>query len=439
MDGGDGNDVLNGSGGGDVMIGGNGVDTVSYHWSGAGVDVDLTRSTQVNGDASGDTLRTVENLTGSANADKLRGDAGANVLKGLAGSDVLEGRGGADVLTGGTGTDRFVFGSATDANGDRITDWEAGDILDLSGMDANLLIAGQQSFTLIGAQAFSKMAGQLRFYNNGTDSFLAGDVNGDGTADFTIMLNGVHASIPGVSPTAIATAPAIAPAPTSSTISSPTRLGSSGADTLNGSSALDRIDAREGDDVLNGSGGADVLAGGAGVDTVSYHWSGGAVNVDLNRATQYGGDAHADTLIGIERIAGSAHNDMLSGDAHANALIGNGGNDVLNGRGGADLLTGGSGNDRFIFDSAANARGDRVADWRSGDVLDFSQIDANELVAGNQGFTNVGAGAFTKVAGQLRVYTDGTNSFIAGDVNGDGVADFTVAVTGMHDLTGLVQ
>jgi Ca2+-binding RTX toxin-like protein len=401
--------------------------------------VELTRATQVNGDASGDTLRTIENLTGSANGDKLRGDAGANVLKGLAGSDVLEGRGGADVLTGGTGTDRFVFGSATDANGDRITDWEAGDILDLSTLDANSLIAGVQGFTAIGSQAFTKVAGQLRLFNDGIKTFIAGDVNGDGAADFTITLDGVHTSVSGVTlPVTQTPPPPTTTTTTTTTISNPTRVGTAGDDRLNGTPGVDRIDGREGNDVLNGTGGADVMAGGSGIDTVSYHWSGAGVNVDLTRATQRNGDASGDTLIGIENVAGSAGSDLLSGDAGANSLSGNGGNDTLDGRGGRDVLTGGSGSDRFVFDSAGNANGDRVTDWQLGDVLDFSQIDANQLVAGNEGFTNVGAGAFTKVAGQLRVYNDGTNSFIAGDVNGDGVADFTVTVAGLHNLTGLV-
>jgi Ca2+-binding RTX toxin-like protein len=228
------------------------------------------------------------------------------------------------------------------------------------------------------------------------------------------------------------------PTTTTATISNPTRIGTAGDDRLNGTPNVDRIDGREGNDVLNGTGGADVMAGGSGIDTVSYHWSGAGVNVDLTRATQRNGDASGDTLIGIESVAGSAKNDLLSGDAVANSLTGNGGNDSLNGRGGKDVLTGGSGSDRFIFDSADNANGDRVADWRGGDILDFSRIDANERVSGNQGFTNIGSGNFTKVAGQLRVYNDGTDSFVAGDVDGDGAADFTVTIAGLHNLTGLV-
>ena len=228
------------------------------------------------------------------------------------------------------------------------------------------------------------------------------------------------------------------PPPPTTTISNPTRVGTAGDDRLSGTPNADRIDGREGNDVLVGTGRADVMAGGSGIDTVSYHWSGAGVNVDLTRATQRNGDASGDTLIGIESVAGSAKSDLLSGDAGANSLNGNGGNDTLNGRGGKDVLIGGSGSDRFIFDSTGSANGDRVVDWRGGDLLDFSRIDANERVTGNQAFIDIGSGSFTKVAGQLRVYEDGTNSFIAGDVNGDGVADFTVTVAGLHNLTGLV-
>ena len=238
------------------------------------------------------------------------------------------------------------------------------------------------------------------------------------------------------------TTPPPPPPPTTTTgtpdLSNPTVVGSGGNDWLNGTPRADRMDGRGGDDTLAGTGGADVLSGGSGFDTASYHWSGASVNVDLTRAVQLYGDAHGDTLIGIEAVIGSSHADSLFGDAGANLLQGNGGNDVLNGRGGADILTGGAGNDRFIFDSAADANGDRVTDWTRGDVLDFSAIDANERVAGNQAFANIGAGAFSNVAGQLRVYNDGANTHIAGDVNGDGVADFTLTLVGVHTVTGML-
>jgi Ca2+-binding RTX toxin-like protein len=182
------------------MDGDAGIDMVNYSASSAGVNVDLLRASQMGGDAQGDVLANIERITGSNLADLLFGDGGANILNGLAGDDVLNGRGGADVLTGGPGNDRFVFVSATDANGDIITDWGAGDILDLSGIDANALLPGKQDFLLIGNRTFSQTAGELRFFNDGTNSFISGDVNGDGIADFTITVNGVHGFIAGVSP-----------------------------------------------------------------------------------------------------------------------------------------------------------------------------------------------------------------------------------------------
>ena len=233
---------------------------------------------------------------------------------------------------------------------------------------------------------------------------------------------------PAPAPTA-PTPPPTSPTTAPSTISNATVVGTAGKDWLNGTRHQDRMDGRDGDDLLAGTGGADVMAGGAGIDTASYHWSGASVNVDLTRATQSYGDAHGDTLIGIENLTGSRHADKLHGDGGAN---------VIKGLGGADTLTGGGSNDRFVFDSARHANGDRVTDWGGGDILDFGEIDANALVAGNQAFSNIGRGSFSKVAGQLRVYTDNNQTIVAGDVNGDGVADFSVTIAGTHNLTGLI-
>jgi len=231
------------------------------------------------------------------------------------------------------------------------------------------------------------------------------------------------------------------PPPTSTTstadLSNPTVVGTPGTDVLYGTPGVDRIDGRGGNDTLTGSGGADLMSGGNGLDTVSYHWSGAGVDVDLTRSVQLYGEAHGDTLIGIENLTGSSHADTLFGDAGVNVLNGNGGNDVLNGRGGADTLTGGAGNDRFVFDSAGDTNGDRIIDWANGDTIDLTGIDANSRATGNQAFTNIGSGGFTHSAGQLRVYVEGGNTLVAGDVNGDGVADFTLTLLGSHNVTGL--
>ena len=140
-------------------------------------------------------------LTTGTGADILRGNAGADLLKsgggqdqvfGGAGADTLRGGTGADVLRGGLGADVFVFGSVAEAGigtgHDQILDLHTSvDRIDLAGIDANLNIAGNQAFAFIGSAGFSLVAGQLRFANG----LIAGDVNGDGVADFQIQI-GAH-------------------------------------------------------------------------------------------------------------------------------------------------------------------------------------------------------------------------------------------------------
>jgi Ca2+-binding RTX toxin-like protein len=109
-----GNDVLNGGPGADILDGGTGNDTATYEGSKAGVSVNLTTGATHGGDAQGDRLYSIENLTGSSRSDSLIGDAGANILKGGAGHDFLSGMGGADTLIGGSGNDRLSGGLGND-------------------------------------------------------------------------------------------------------------------------------------------------------------------------------------------------------------------------------------------------------------------------------------------------------------------------------------
>ncbi|WP_162806631.1 calcium-binding protein, partial [Sphingosinicella terrae] len=115
INGGEGDDSLSGGAGADLLDGGNGIDTARYEWSEAGVDVDLARAgPQLGGDAEGDVLTSIENLTGSGHADTLRGDDAGNRLSGGEGDDLLDGAGGADRLEGGRGNDNFVVDDSGD-------------------------------------------------------------------------------------------------------------------------------------------------------------------------------------------------------------------------------------------------------------------------------------------------------------------------------------
>ena len=136
-------------------------------------------------------------ISGGAHADTLYGDAGNDVLDGGAYRDTLTGGLGADRLTGGADRDVFVYTAITDsqvtgAGRDVILDFSRveTDKIDLSAIDASTLATGDQAFSFIGTSAFTAgVAGQLR-YDVGANGhlYLYGDVNGDRSADFSILV-----------------------------------------------------------------------------------------------------------------------------------------------------------------------------------------------------------------------------------------------------------
>lgn len=152
---------------------------------------DLTGNNLAN-TLTGNAARNV--LNGSAGDDLLDGKAGNDALIGGAGNDTLIGGAGKDMLTGGEGNDVFKFNTfaesgITSATWDVITDFVRGqDRIDLSVLDANIALAGNQAFTgLIGANvAFSK-AGQLKL----VAGVLYGNTDSDATAEFAIALTGI--------------------------------------------------------------------------------------------------------------------------------------------------------------------------------------------------------------------------------------------------------
>jgi Ca2+-binding RTX toxin-like protein len=121
--------------------------------------------------------------------------AGQDVLDGGDGNDLVDGGGGADLLSGGAGADVFRFDSGDTGTGggaDRIADFLPGtDRIDLSAIDADSGATGNQAFAFIGEAAFGGIAGQLRWRFDGTDTWIEGDLDGDGAADLAIVLSGV--------------------------------------------------------------------------------------------------------------------------------------------------------------------------------------------------------------------------------------------------------
>jgi hypothetical protein len=151
---------------------------------------------------SGNRLRADEDavVDGSAETDgafRFIMGAGDDSLFGGAGDDHFYGRLGADTLTGGGGNDTFHYTATADSTGtslDEILDFNAGDIIDLSAIDANTLVGGNNAFSFIGGAAFTT-AGQLRATLAGGVWTVEGDTDGDGNADIVIAVTtlGGHA------------------------------------------------------------------------------------------------------------------------------------------------------------------------------------------------------------------------------------------------------
>lgn len=116
-------DTVHGGAGADILDGGADTDLATYAASSAGVTVSLATGRGKGGDADGDRLLSIENLTGSDVADVLTGSKNANVLAGLDGDDKLR---------GGKGDDLFQF--ANGGGRDTVLDFQQGrDLLQLSG------------------------------------------------------------------------------------------------------------------------------------------------------------------------------------------------------------------------------------------------------------------------------------------------------------------
>lgn len=170
--GGDGDDVLTGNAAANALFGMRGADTLS---GGRGDD----------------------RLDGGTGADSLAGGTGDDTLIGGNGADTLFGSAGPDVLQGGSGRDVFVFRGIADSpaeagrfdvlrpsRGGAAFDGAgaaAGDLIDLSAIDANLTVAGDQAFVFGG-----RSAGHLWAVDRGTTTTILANVDSDPGADFRL-------------------------------------------------------------------------------------------------------------------------------------------------------------------------------------------------------------------------------------------------------------
>ncbi len=264
-------------------------------------------------------------VSGGAGFDTLIGGAARDVLRGDGEDDTLSGNGGNDQLFGGTGDDQLSGGTG----GDEIDGGDGFDTVDYS--EANI-------GTGIGIYVTVSTAGD--FTGSG------GEADGDTLRSIESVIGTIYSDYIRAG------------------------LGVTQNLVFDGGDGNDILIGGEGKDLLLGGRGADHLNGDDNEDATSYITSWGAVDIDLDRTIQHGGDAEGDRLFYMEDIQGTINSDTILGNASANILDAGDGNDTLDGRGGVDLIYGGFGND-LVY---GRADGDTLDGGAGVDTLSYERV-----------------------------------------------------------------
>lgn len=370
--------------------------------TGGGNDLINTGTGRVYGiDAGGGNDRV--NL-GAGGADAVAGGDGNDTLVGSAGNDVLFGGMGSDSLRGGLGNDSLFGGDGND-----VIRGEGGNNLIEGGLGRDTVIGGAGDETILGGGGNDSLVG-----GNGEDVIYGG--SGD---DYMLGNNDADQM-----------------------------FGGSGNDSLFGGAGADLLLGGDGNDSLRGGPGDDTMYGGAGNDVMRsdngfVEMYGGAGNDSVyggtNSDTVYGGSGddlvagdRGDDLVyggfGNDRVFGNDDNDILYGGAGDDTMSGGNGNDILYGGIGSDVLTGGPGADVFVFDSVAESP-EGVGRDR---ITDFSRVQGDKIDLRGLGQNLSFVASFTGVAGQV-VYESALGRLLA-DLDGDGVAEFGVDLTGAPSI-----
>ena len=398
-----GDDLLVGSAGSDVLFGHEGVDTASYTFSNAAVQVSLADGTAEGGHAEGDLLALIENLVGSAHDDTLEGDSGDNLIIGGAGADTLIGGDGFDTLDYRASALGVVVNlalsraSGGEAEGDVISGFEG--VIGTSRADR--LHGGRGDQTIEGGYGNDQMHGGA-----GVDT-----LSYEHTPYVELYINLALGLATGAGDDTI-----------------------SGFENIIAADMSDNLIGDAGDNILTGRGGGDGLEGGGGFDTASYAGSTSAVTVNLGTGAASGGHAQGDVLDSIEGLIGSDHDDVLTGSDGDDRIEGGLGDDLMDGGGGTDTLsyrladegvtvdlsegeTCGCNGEIDTFSNFENIEGSSWDDYLIGDAGDNELIGGQgwDLIDGGDGFDTI---SFTGSSSRVIVNLN-TGSGEQGDADGD--------------------
>ncbi len=350
--------VLIGLGGADTIDGLTGLDEVSYKDSDFGVNVDLNRSVQLFGDATGDVLISIERVRGSDHDDRLvgksnreDGDIAPTILWGEDGDDYLADSVGENTLWGGAGDDTLVGSGATAglaATGSKLYGQLGNDFLDAGASTAT---GGD---TLVGGLGDDR----LRVTSAGdVVEELPGEGHDTLIVDVAVwVMNGLQTAIEDVelegnfNLTANNLANRITGSALANTIrgqgGNDTLLGMDGNDFLLGGNGLDSLDGGTGADRMEGGNQSDIYVvddvGDTVIEATALALLGGIDLVLASVSFTLGANVENLTLTGQAANA--------TGNALDNHLIGNALANRLDGTTGADTLEGGAGNDVYVTD-----------------------------------------------------------------------------------------
>lgn len=410
LNGGEGDDFLQGTLGNDKLRGGNGNDTASFVTAfsntATGVTVDLNTQgiAQNTGAAGSDNLSSIENLIGSQYNDTLTGDGNSNVIEGGLGNDFLLGEGGNDTVsyagaTAGVTVSLDLQGGTQNtigAGSDTLTGFE-----NLTGSAFNDSLTGDSQTNLLsgGAGDDTLNPGTIAV---GLVDLLDGGTGSD-TASFLGLGSGVTAFLSdGSDGTASVGGNGIVIMRNIENL-----VGSSNNDTLTGDANANIIEGGLGDDILEG---------GLGNDTVRFTGS-TAVTVNLATLTAQATGWGNDTLTGFENVRTGSGADNVTGDGNDNIFFDGGGADIYDGAGGADTVD--YSNITTAVAVNLNTVVAQTVSTSNSDTITNIENVVGSLIAANTLTGNASANQFTGGAAIDTVQGNGGNDVIFGGAGND--------------------
>ncbi|HHL42836.1 MAG TPA: calcium-binding protein, partial [Hellea balneolensis] len=193
----DGDDTINGGDDNDVLSGGNGVDSLSGDagndtlYGGAGADL--------MGGGAGDDI-----LIGGSGNDQLIGGYGNDSLYGTSGTNLIDGGLGDDNYFGGTGTDTFSFTSAVVGSTERVSFFEATDVVQLNGFGFANSAAAASSFSQSGGNVVFSSGGMTIVFYGANLADVTAAVVVDGSAELPSVDKQIVSETPSLPQDAIA-------------------------------------------------------------------------------------------------------------------------------------------------------------------------------------------------------------------------------------------